>query len=72
MHETDLTFCASYEDGAESHTERMKHTQAKSHDSERLQSDRREKPSSDAIILWSEKMALFGVALLISQPSLSG
>ena len=43
MHETDLTFCASYEDGAESYTERMKHTQAKSHDSKRLQSDKREK-----------------------------
>jgi len=27
---------------AESYTERMKHTQAKSHDSERLQSDKRE------------------------------
>jgi len=29
-------------------------------------------PSSDAIISWSEKTALFGVAPLISQPSLSG
>jgi len=29
-------------------------------------------PSSDVIILWSEKMALFGVAPLMSQPSLSG
>jgi len=27
--------------------------------------------SSDVIILWSEKTALFGVASLISQPSLS-
>ena len=29
-------------------------------------------PSGDAIISWSEKTALFGVAPLISQPSLSG
>jgi len=28
-------------------------------------------PSSDAIISWSEKMALFGVSLFTSQPSLS-
>ena len=38
-------FCASYKDGtapAESYTKCMKHTQHKSHDSERLQSDGRE------------------------------
>ena len=29
-------------------------------------------PKSDAIISWSKKTALFGVAPLISQPSLSG
>ena len=41
---------------AESYTERMKHTQAKkSHDSKRMLSG-------------SEKTALFGVPLLISQP----
>ena len=49
---------------AESYTKRMKHTQAKSHDSERLQSDKREIPSSDTIIWWSEMTALFGVAPL--------
>jgi len=57
---------------AESYTKRMKHTQAKSHDSKRLQNDKREIPGSDAIILWSERMAIFGVSQLISQPSFSG
>ena len=57
---------------AESYTKCMKHTQAKSYDSEGLQSNRCEIPKSDAIISWSKKMALFGVAPLISQPSLSG
>ena len=53
---------------AESYTKRMKHTQAKTHDSKRLLSNKRD---SYAIILWSEKTALFGVSPLISQPSLS-
>ena len=42
MYETDLAFCASYEDGQapiESYTERMKHTQATSHG---LPSDKRD------------------------------
>ena len=45
MYETDLLFCASYEDGTsttESYTERMKHIQATSHDSKGLPSDKRE------------------------------
>ena len=54
----------------ESYTKRMKHTQVKRHDSERLQSDKRE--ISDAIISWNEKMGLFGVASFLSQPFLSG
>ena len=58
---------------AESYTKRMKHTQAKSHDSEGYRVTDVKIPSSDAIISWSEKTALFGVApLSISQPSLSG
>ena len=49
MYETDLAFCAaySYEMGqvpSESYAERMKHTQAKSHDFKRLLGDI---PSSD-------------------------
>jgi len=40
--------------------------------SKRLLSNKREIPRSDAIISWSEKFALIGVAPLISQPSLSG
>ena len=62
MYETDLAFCA----------ERMKHTQATSHDSKGLPSDKREIPSYDAIFSWSEKAALFGVSPLMSQLSLSG
>jgi len=44
-YETDLTFCARYEDGtsaSESYAEHMKRTQAKSHGSKRLLSDKRE------------------------------
>ena len=44
---------------AESYIKYMKHTQAKSHNSKRLQSNER------------EKAALFGVTRLISQPSFS-
>jgi len=55
---------------AESYAEHTEHTQAKSHDSKRLSGDI---PSSDGNHLYVEqKLALFGVALLISQPSLSG
>jgi len=49
---------------AESYTKCMEHTSATKDDVN--------VPSSDAIILWSEKMALFAVTLLISQPSFSG
>ena len=75
MYETDLAFCASYEDGqapTESYTERMKCTQATSHVSKGLPSDKRENPSNDAIFLWSEKTALLGVSSIIPQLSLSG
>ena len=57
---------------AESYIERMKHTKAKSHDSKSYRVTGVKVLSSDAIISWSEKTALFGVATLISQPSLSG
>jgi len=57
---------------AESYTKRMKHTQAKNHDSKGYRVTGVKIPSSDVIISWSEKTALFGVAPLISQPSLSG
>ena len=53
IYETDLASVLAIKMGqapAESYTKRMKHTQDKSHDSERLQSDGREIPSSDAII----------------------
>ena len=56
----------------ESYTKCMKHTQAKRHDSKRSLIDKHENTSSDAIFSWSEKITLFGVAPLISQPSLSG
>jgi len=58
-----FAFCASYKDGtsAKSYTKRMKHTQAKSHNSERLTDVKI--TSSDTIILWSEKTALFGFAV---------
>ena len=56
---------------AESYTKLMKHTQAKSHDSKGLLSDKCEIPSSGATFLWSENTALFGVAPLVSQPSLT-
>ena len=45
--------------------------QAKSYDSKRLLSDKREILSSDTIISWSKNPALFGIAALISQPSFS-
>ena len=72
IYETNLAFCASYKDGtAESYTKRMKHTQAAT-TPKGYRVTGVKIPSSDVIISWSEKMALFGVALLISQPSLSG
>ena len=59
---------------AERFTEHMKHTQAENHDSipKGCWVISVKILSSDAIISWSEKTILFGVALLISQPSLSG
>jgi len=44
MYEADLTFCANYQDGTSASRElhRVKDTQAKSHDSKRLLSDKRE------------------------------
>jgi len=49
----------------------MKNTQADSHDSKRLQSDRHENTQQWRNHLVERKTALFGVAPLISQPSLS-
>jgi len=49
----------------------MKHTQAKTKTPKGCRVTSVKIPSSDAIISWSEKMALFGVASLILQPSLS-
>ena len=49
---------------AESYTKDMKHTNARSHDSKELLNDKCGISSNDVIILWSKKMALFGVALL--------
>jgi len=56
---------------AESYTNRMKHTQAKATTPKGYKVADVKIPSSDTIILWSEKTVLFGVAPLISQPSLS-
>ena len=59
----------------ESYTERMKRTQATSHDSKGLLSDKCENAQLhvyDAVFSCSEKTALFGVSSLVSQLSLSG
>jgi len=50
---------------AESYTKRMKHTQAKVTTLKGYRVTGVKIPSSDSIILWNEKMALFGVSPLI-------
>jgi len=57
---------------AESYTKCMKHTQAEATTPKGYKVTGVKISSSDTIISWSEKIALFGVAPLISQPSLSG
>jgi len=50
---------------AESYTKRMKHIQAKVTTLKGYRVTGVKIPSSDSIILWNEKMALFGVSPLI-------
>ena len=56
----------------ESYTERMKHTQATSHDSKGLPSDKHENAQLCCNLLVERKTALYGVSPLVSQLSLSG
>ena len=74
MYETDFTFCASYKDGTSTSRELhkcMQYTQAKSHDSKGQMNDKHEISGSNAIISWSEKTALLGVAPLAIPQQLS-
>ena len=74
IYKTDLAFCASYKDGTSASRELHQAHETYPGNKPRLRKAtewRVKIPSSDAIISRSKKTALFGVAPLISQQSLS-